>query len=158
MRQTGGTLWYNSDEYRSNVVVFQQSTMREVATFTRYYQAVQQNSVLGEKSMTELDVKTLRDRFRSHLPDRSSRKLEAVFSMLKTFGGVPPEASFLNIDHFKCALVAFFKLPFKPQEAHEFFQELNRNGDGQLHVRDFIAGLQVREIATYCLTHPKRMY
>lgn len=105
--------------------------------------------------MTEMDVvdhhfspsNTLMDRFRSHLPDRSSRNLGAVFSMLKTFGGTPPEASFLNIGHFKRSLVAFFKIPFKPQEVDEIFQTLNRHGDGQLHVKDFIAGLQVRDIA-----------
>jgi hypothetical protein len=103
---------------------------------------------------TEIDVidprlsetKTcLMDRFRSNLsPDRSPRVLVMVFGMLKTFGGTSSDANFLNIDHFKRALVTFFKVPLKPREVEEIFQILNRNGDGELHVQDFIAGLQVK--------------
>ena len=111
--------------------------------------------VMDRNFMAEMDLTdqyispsiTLMGRFRSHLPDRSSRNLVAVFGMLKTFGGAPSEASSLNIDHFKRSLVAFFKIPFKPQEIDEVFQTLNRNGDGQLHVSDFIAGLQVSVVA-----------
>jgi hypothetical protein len=102
--------------------------------------------------MTEIDIrdhqflqkKMLMDRFRSHFPDRSTRKLQFAFGMLKAIGGARSDASTFNIDQFKHSSIVFFKISLNPREVDEVFQILNRNGDGQLHVQDFIAGLQVR--------------
>ena len=62
--------------------------------------------------------------------------------MLRTFGGAPPDTTFLNVDHFKRSLVAFFKIPFVPREIEEIFQTLSRNGNDQLHEQDFIDGFR----------------
>ena len=96
-------------------------------------------------------TKMLMDRFRSHLPDRSSRMLGTVFGMLRTFGGAPSDATSLNIDHVNRSLVAFFKIPFASREIEEIFKTLNRNGCGQLHVQDFILGLQVNNFLSKLL-------